>query len=98
MWQAVYMWFPRAVNLGIYNRRQIAGSSRWSEHAWADAWDVSDEESVKENRPSEYLKDIVTFLRKRTSDLRITRLIFDDPSHQNHCHVDVDPDHEGTPP
>ena len=31
---------PRWAHMGWYNRRPIAGSTRWSQHAWANALDI----------------------------------------------------------
>lgn len=100
LWRAVHSWWPRIGSLGIYARRKIAGSIRWSEHSWGDAWDVTDAETVKENRYSDQLKDVLRWLGGAavTARLKITRIIQGDASHKNHAHVDVDPDHEGTPP
>jgi hypothetical protein len=98
VWRFVYRWFPHAASLGIFNCRRISGSSAWSQHAFADAWDVASPQSVKTGRPDDYLRGIVNTLNQRKGALAITRIIFGDAAHQNHAHVDVDPDRGGTPP
>ena len=32
--------YPNLRSLGVYNRRPISGSSRWSDHSWGAAWDI----------------------------------------------------------
>lgn len=98
LWRAVYTWFPHAVNLGIFACRKIAGSDRFSEHAWFDAWDVASPKSAKTLKPDGYLDAIVSHIR-RVGDRFITRIIYrDGGAHESHAHVDVDPDHRGMPP
>lgn len=99
VWRTVYRWFPHAVSLGVFNCRKIAGSTSWSEHSWADAWDVASIKSAKTLQPDPYLDAIVAYLRKRLDDLSITRILYRIVNHLSHAHVDVDPDHSGeTPP
>lgn len=99
VWRFVYSWFPRAVSLGVYNCRRIAGSSSWSQHAWADAWDVTDEETVKTRRPSPYTDAIVHEISVQAGHLHITRVLWaDGGAHDTHAHVDVEPERTGTPP
>lgn len=104
VWYEVHAWWPRIGSLGIYNRRKIAGSSSWSEHAWADAWDVTDAETVNNNRYSTQMREVVAYLNSSATKarLKITRVIagiLGASDHDNHAHVDVDPDHTGqTPP
>ena len=38
-------------HMGWYNRRRIAGSSSWSQHAWANALDIGPYYGVKEQKP-----------------------------------------------
>lgn len=96
VWRAIYSWFPHAASLGIFNCRRISGSSSWSQHAWADALDISSPDSLKTGRPTPYLDAIVAYVRNLGP--WITRVIYRDGAHQNHAHIDVEPDQVGTPP
>lgn len=99
VWRFVYTWFPHAATLGIYNCRKIAGSSSWSEHAWADAWDITDHDTSASGKPSNYMDAIVAAIRHRQGELHVTRVLWRDGGvHDRHAHVDLDPDHGGSPP
>lgn len=98
VWHHTYKWFPHAVNLGVFNCRRIAGSTTFSQHAWADAWDVASPQSAKTLQPDRYLDAIVAHLRSREAKLAITRILYRVPNHGSHGHVDVDPERRGTPP
>lgn len=98
VWRFVHRWFPQAASLGVYNCRKIAGSSRWSQHAWGDAWDMTTPGAVKKGTPTPALRAMVKAVRDHAGQLHVTRVIFGDDAHQNHAHVDVDPERTGTPP
>jgi hypothetical protein len=98
VWRSVYAWFPHAVNLGTFNCRKIAGSTSWSQHAWADAWDVASPTSAKTLHPDPYLDAVVAHLKLRHDPLEITRILYRVANHFSHAHVDVDPDRGGKPP
>jgi len=98
IWRAVYRWFPRAVNLGTFNCRKIAGTQVWSQHAWADAWDVASTQSAKTLQPDAYLDAIVEYLQESRGRLGISSIIYRSRGHYSHAHVDVPPVRTGTPP
>lgn len=94
VWRWVYGWCPKGTTLGVWNCRKIAGSTKWSEHAWGDALDFT--------HPGypESLMPVKRALMARKGRFDITRVIGPDnnSAHHNHLHIDVDPDHFGTPP
>lgn len=99
VWRFVFTWFPQAASLGVYNCRPISGSTKWSEHAWADALDLTDPETAKTGKPSPYTDQVVAAIRHRADQLHVTRVLWrDGGAHDRHAHVDLDPDHSGTPP
>lgn len=98
VWHAVYRWFPRAVNLGTFNCRYIAGTKVYSQHAWADAWDVASTQSAKTGQPDPYLDAVVAFLQDNRDRLSISSIIYRSRNHYNHAHIDVPPVRTGVPP
>jgi Extensin-like protein C-terminus len=83
--------FPSLDYWGCYNCRHIAGSSSWSEHAWADALDV--------HAPTmAYGDKVYRWLMNNKGRLGITRVLWRVAGHYDHLHIDFDPDHSGTPP
>jgi hypothetical protein len=83
--------FPQLTSWGIYNCRRIAGSSSFSEHAWADAIDL--------HAPSmAYGDQVYRWCMTNKGRFDITRVLWRQASHYDHLHVDFDPDHSGTPP
>jgi hypothetical protein len=98
VWQRVYTWFPHAVNLGTFNCRPIADSTTWSEHAWADAWDVSSPQTVKLQTPDAYLDQIVRFIKSLPPKVGVSQILYRIKNHYSHAHVDVEPNYTGTPP
>ena len=94
VWRWLFGFYLDAGSLGVYNCRKIAGSSRYSEHAWADALDFT--------RPGypDSLFPVERALMGNQKRFRITRVIgpADNADHTNHLHVDLEPDHYGVPP
>jgi hypothetical protein len=83
--------FPQLSSWGIYNCRRIAGSTSFSEHAWADAIDL--------HAPSmSYGDQVNRWLNSNKGRFDITRVLWREANHYDHLHVDFDPDHSGTPP
>ncbi len=83
--------FPRVTSMGIHNYREIAGTNTWSEHAWANAVDIG--------VPSlAYGDQVYRYLNGKRGWLNIDNLIWRQPSHYNHLHVDFNWAHGSTPP
>lgn len=83
--------FPSLQYWGCYNCRHIAGSSSWSEHAWADAVDVHPPTMAYGDR-------VYHWLMAHKAEFGITRVLWRVTGHFDHLHIDFDPDHSGTPP
>lgn len=82
--------FPRAANWGIYSCRHIAGSSTWSQHAWANAVDLAPPDRAYGDKMAE-------FVRANAGALRIEHLLWQVRDHYDHIHVDFTPNFTGTP-
>ena len=73
--------FPRVRNMGIYNRRKIAGTNRWSEHAYGNAVDIG--------VPNLVYGDMVRrYLAGNRGRFNIRTLLWRVRSHYDHVHVD----------
>lgn len=80
-------------DLGTWNRRKIAGTDRWSQHAWGNAWDIG----VRDRGTGDRLYD---FLRRR-GDVSVVCWQGDGGCttyHGTHIHVAGNPRKYGTPP
>ena len=100
---AVVERFPTVGSLGIYNRRPIAGTSVWSQHAWGNAWDIAPPEDEKPSNmatPSKTLDEVARFLRyaKEEGLLPVGHVLWRRDAHWDHIHVCGDPHYTGTPP
>jgi len=83
--------FPQLEYWGCYNCRRIDGSSSWSQHAWADAIDI--------HAPTmSYGDEVFRWLMANRGRFGITRVLWRISGHFGHLHIDLDPDHSGTPP
>lgn len=93
--------FPNVGNLGIYNCRHIAGSSSWSQHAWAHAVDFGG--------PTELLNKVANYLYKLTKEhgLPASQILWRGRNmltgnsvsgHYDHIHVTGLPPKVGIPP
>lgn len=82
------------VDLGVYNRRPIAGTSTWSQHAWGNAWDIG----VK--GPKLMGDQLVDYLRTedRAGRLSVGTILWQVKDHFDHVHVEGDPKKTGVPP
>ena len=80
-------------NLGVYNRRKIANSNTWSQHAWGNAWDIGVRSVTLGNQ-------IVAYLRAedRAGRLSVGTILWQVPDHYDHIHVEGAPKKTGTPP
>jgi hypothetical protein len=83
--------FPQLEYWGCYNCRRIAGSSSWSEHAWADALDLHPFTMT-------YGDQVYRWCMNNRGRFNITRVLWRVANHYDHLHVDFDPDHSGYPP
>lgn len=90
---AVLREFPRAEDGGIYNRRKIAGTDKWSQHAYANAWDIFGPGRSSGASDQAFLDDVYRFLVRNRAALRIGELCWKDKggcsaaAHQDHIHV-----------
>lgn len=86
----VFERWPQLVDLGYYNRRKIAGTQTWSQHAWGNAQDLAG--------PTQYLDLVAVWLSTHKTRLKIRTLLWRVPDHYDHIHVDFTPKQTGTPP
>lgn len=77
---------------GTYNRRKIAGSTSWSQHAWGNAWDIGC--SLAEGDA------LVRWLKaeRDSGRLPIGTILWRVKDHFDHIHVEGKPKKTGTPP
>jgi peptidoglycan hydrolase-like protein with peptidoglycan-binding domain len=94
---------------GGYNCRKISGSSRYSQHAWPNALDLTNKNYGYSTDPANqaYLDQVAEFLWANREALSLKMLLWRGKSwftqnpvsgHQNHIHVDFWPTGYGTPP
>ena len=105
----VYSSFTEGVdfkNLGIYNRRYIAGTQQWSQHAWGNAFDIGVVGMWLPYAPKgsgtagqKRVDDIHNFLvQARNQGKPIGKIIWRSNQHWNHIHVEGVPPKTGIPP
>lgn len=90
-------------SLGMYNRRYVAGTTTWSQHAYYNAWDIAppeDEKPSSQWNPSPTLDEVSRFLliARQERTLPIRDILWRTKNHWDHIHVDGDPHRTGTPP
>lgn len=94
---------------GQYNCRRISGSSRYSQHSWPNALDVTNVNYGYSTNPSnqEYLDAVAAFLWENREALSLKMMLWrgkswftDNPvsGHQDHIHLDFWPTGYSTPP
>lgn len=108
LWADVQERFPRARYLGICNRRPIAGTSIWSQHAYCNALDIGIPlvtEGVRYSWSGQFVyfgegydvgygDEIRAFLRSR----RLGTTLWRTRRHWDHIHVEGPVKRTGTPP
>ena len=92
--------WPGAVSWGVYNRRYIAGTRIWSQHAWGNAIDVSNFGGIAaELYPRfAYLDRVYEWLKAKRDELPIGTVLWRVPAHFDHIHVEGLPKQYGSPP
>lgn len=91
IWRQVHRHFGRQVtSLGVYNCRRVRGGTGWSQHAWANAWDIAG--------PPEVLDRVARFLRSDRMRPWVAEVIWRQPLHYDHVHVSGRPLRHGIPP
>jgi hypothetical protein len=97
-------------SMGIYNRRFIAGTIVWSQHAWGNAVDITSPVSVARMADGKivrntlnpahmaYLDEVADWLYANRTRLGIRVILWRRSSHWNHIHIDMYPRKDGTPP
>lgn len=76
---------------GVYNRRKIAGSQTWSQHAWGNAWDVMVADLATGDR-------LRAWLRQNRLWLPVGTVLWRVPAHYDHLHIEGKPKRRGVPP
>lgn len=106
---AYFRRFPSHESWGIYNCRAIAGSTSWSQHAWGNAEDLSEDGVASEaaggwlfaNRNRLPISELIG-LRRVWSRARASEgwraLSTSSHQHLDHWHVSADPLSSGRPP
>jgi hypothetical protein len=79
-------------DLGVYNRRNIAGTNTWSQHAWGNAFDIGGNVAV--------LDQVYVWLRnvRSAGSLPVGTILWRVKDHYDHIHVEAIPKQKGTPP
>lgn len=95
--------YPEVASFGIYNCRPIRNSSLWSQHSWANAWDITSPSKYGPRnstnlRHMKYLDGIYAFLVSNKSRLNIRIILWRTKDHWDHIHVDMWPKGISTPP
>lgn len=104
--------FPTVRSLGTYNRRKIAGTNVWSQHAYDPpygwAWDIrppaSDQHQVVDAGKSNTLDQVFRRLSqwraegRRFGGYKIGTILWRVRAHYDHIHVELSPKRRGTPP
>lgn len=86
------------VSWGVWNRRRIAGSTSWSQHAWGNAEDVSSPTAKGLDHRTELLDDVAAWLRGHRAVLPIGTVLWQTKDHYDHVHYEAVPKMKGTPP
>lgn len=92
--------FDGAVSWGIYNRRYIAGTRTWSQHAWGNALDISNAGGIASTLYPRmaYLDHVYGWLMGKRDELPIGSILWRVPAHFDHIHLEGRPKQYGTPP
>ena len=99
---AVEARFPSVVDGGIYNCRRIAGSSTWSQHAHANAWDIFGPGRSDGPADQALLDQVYAYLIRQRGTLPVGTVCWKHhggcsaAAHQDHIHVEG-PKRRGTP-
>jgi hypothetical protein len=88
--------FP-GIDFGIYNRRKISGSSRWSQHSWPNALDLYGPDKSSSAEDQAFLDEVYQFLRAHWDSLNLKVALWRVRNHYNHIHIDFWPSGYGTP-
>lgn len=95
--------WPDVTSKGVYNRRKIAGTNTWSQHAWANAWDIGPPKGEPYyNAPT--LDDVARHMRDLRSrgvlvnGAQIGTILWRVRNHYDHIHIERAPKQRGTPP
>ena len=89
--------FDFITRVGVYNRRRIARSNKWSQHSWANGLDLH-VNTIAEG------DELDTYLHGNREELGIRILLWRHPNHwdvpppRRHVHVDFWPKGVQTPP
>lgn len=87
--------------MGVRNCRKISGSTVWSQHAWANAWDITSPYWPKSRYNPlhmKYMDRIVDWLNANKQRLGIRIVLWRTVNHWNHAHVETYPRGIRTPP
>lgn len=84
--------------LGVYNRRKIAGTTTWSQHAWGNAEDIG--VAVGSRGPGGPGDQLAAWLRaeRRAGNLPVGLILWRVRNHFGHLHIEGVPKMTGTPP
>lgn len=101
IWNEVYERWPAARSWGIQNCRKIADSKTWSQHSWANAWDITSPYPVKTTanlNHIRFLDEIYRYLVVNRERLNIRYILWRCARHWDHIHLDCWPYGLGLPP
>lgn len=91
--------FPE-LRYGVYSRRRIRRSWRWSQHSWPNALDLFFTSNAGDSSAAHQAQlDVVhAFLVARKKQLGINNILWRVRDHDDHIHIDFWPAGTGTPP
>lgn len=78
LWQELWLVFPKVRNMGVYNPRYVKGTTCWSEHAWAGAWDFGWSYDLGEDAGKTYVGIAASYLHVNAERFGLRQVVWQD--------------------
>ena len=106
VWDEVHKRWPDVKSLGVTNCRLIKNTATWSQHSWANAWDISSPSRVLVFGPRTmvnplhmaYMDRIYEHLNANRLTYQLRNILWRQSAHWDHIHVDHWPKGVSIPP